>query len=242
MKPSPASAPLLARKGLRRPFVTTVAAAAAATASATVFACGGEIATFGEGEGTEQTPTTSTPTPTNPDGGPRSEACPATRPADGSACTTAQRCTYGDCGGSPTSEATCENGRWTSYEVSCNPPPPVCPEARPVDGAGCDVAETQTCSYDDCYGTPSTQARCLDGVWQVQRMSCNPPPPQPCPASVPAFGTSCTNDPSQRCAYGSCAAGDTSTVTAVCSNGKWTGTALSCQPVDAGLPPQPLPN
>lgn len=61
------------------------------------------------------------------------DACPATRPVDGSSCTgCGTHCTYGDCYGTPTVDALCNatTGTWQVVETSCNPPPP------PLDGGG----------------------------------------------------------------------------------------------------------
>lgn len=66
----------------------------------------------------------------------------------------------------------------TETETTYNPPAPgdtVCPAARPTSGEPCQV--TKECTYDDCYGTPSTQAKCVGGKWSVMETSCNPPPP-----------------------------------------------------------------
>jgi hypothetical protein len=57
-------------------------------------------------------------------------ACPATAPRDGDPCLCASHyaapCTYGDCGGTPTTTAQCDGktNTWSVSTLSCNPPPP----------------------------------------------------------------------------------------------------------------------
>lgn len=56
-------------------------------------------------------------------------ACPATAPRDGDPCLCAGHyaapCSYGDCGGSPTINARCDEktNKWSVATLSCNPPP-----------------------------------------------------------------------------------------------------------------------
>lgn len=208
---------LLSRATLRRPFVVTVATVAAAAA-----ACGGEL----DGESTADPML-------------ESAACPAAQPTAGSCSLAAgTKCTYGDCGGVPTTTATCRaNGTWEFVSMSCNPPVPVdvCPAEEPVAGSPCAVDPAERCGYKPCYGTPSVSARCEDSVWAVAEMTCNPAPPlEACPTEAPAEGAPCNVDPAETCEYGDCYG--VVTTTAVCNEQKtWNVTEVSCNPP----PPEP---
>jgi len=116
--------------------------------------------------------------------------CPDVRPALGVACSAIgfgpSRCNYYDtCGdrpygyGTPYSDTlSCSGGRWTlvsdDYVATC-------PKDPPMGGAPClcGIHHYGDCSYGDCYGTPTTTARCdaSTGRWTVLPSTCNPPPP-----------------------------------------------------------------
>ncbi|MBX3258251.1 MAG: hypothetical protein KIS78_06260 [Labilithrix sp.] len=209
---------LLSRATLRRPFVVTVTTVAAVTATA----CGGTLVD----ESTVQDPIL------------ESKACPAERPTGGGCSLAAgTKCTYGDCGGVPTTTATClADGSWEFVEMSCNPPPPLeaCPAEEPVSGSHCFVDPAETCGYRDCNGVPSVTAKCKGYVWEVAEMSCNPPPPESCPPSAPAEGAPCDVEPTETCEYGDCYG--VATITAVCNEQKtWEVAEMSCNPP----PPEP---
>lgn len=111
--------------------------------------------------------------------------CPAEEPRVGGSCTRsplASKCQYrDDCPANPTdygfNDYVCDAGVWVR-------PSPVytvkCPATEPINGSACPCGPhmpSETCSYGDCYGTPTTTAACINGAWSVSRLSCNPPPP-----------------------------------------------------------------
>ncbi|MBX3222146.1 MAG: hypothetical protein KF795_16635 [Labilithrix sp.] len=210
---------LLSRATLRRPFVVTVTAVAAVTATA----CGGTLAD----ESLQQDPELS------------STECPTEMPRTGSCSLAAgTTCRYGDCGGDSTMLATCvAGGSWEIVTMSCNPPPPLdaCPAEEPVAGEPCYVDPAATCGYKDCLGTPSVTAKCKDYAWQVVEMSCNPPPPPvACPEKAPVEGTPCNMKSTETCEYGDCYG--VATTTAICNDQKtWNVAEVSCNPP----PPEP---
>ncbi len=67
---------------------------------------------------------------------------------------------------------------------------PPCPSSVPSHGAAC-VSDGLVCSYDQGPCCPAHEARCADGAWSAEIWSCNPPPPDPCPADPPAPGSAC---------------------------------------------------
>ncbi|WP_437720021.1 hypothetical protein [Sorangium sp. So ce861] len=115
--------------------------------------------------------------------------CPETFPETGSACwQIGASCAYGnppDCP-DPTIVTCGEDGTWSvTVAVSCNPPPPACPEATPEDGAPC-AGGIGTCGYTmptGCGPMPIDAECVLEGDtwrWQVHEIFCNPPPPEHC--------------------------------------------------------------
>lgn len=80
--------------------------------------------------------------------------CPASVPAEGEACfVDGMECGYGgDACGFPEQSAICDEGAWTVWYNSCNPPPPFqCPPELPLDGSDCTDAgwgEPGSCSYE----------------------------------------------------------------------------------------------
>lgn len=171
------------KKPVRSPFVVTAAFA--------VLGCGSRI------EGT--------PSDGGTDGGSDTPSgCPATRPSTGAPCVGTLSCSYNPCG---TEVATCRDGAWDVMMGSCNPPPPKCPTAAPVDGDACGPENTGWggCYYPDpCTKTGSISATCSGTRWSVTP---KPLPAAACPPVMPAAGESCA-----ACAgrYGDCAyaAGD----------------------------------
>ncbi|WP_437662728.1 hypothetical protein [Sorangium sp. So ce1182] len=115
--------------------------------------------------------------------------CPAELPATGSACwQIGAGCAYGgppDCP-DPTIVTCGEDGTWSvTVAVSCNPPPPACPEELPADGDPCE-AGLGTCGFmmpTGCGPLPVNGECVLQGDtwrWQVHELFCNPPPPEEC--------------------------------------------------------------
>jgi hypothetical protein len=102
--------------------------------------------------------------------------CPADPPAEGAVCDyRGPACEYQGCGAKT---ATCRDGAWRVYEMSCNPPPPNrCPEQVPEHGAPCDY-QGPACDYGDCYGNPTHRATCAGNTWNIAQATCNPPAPE----------------------------------------------------------------
>lgn len=81
--------------------------------------------------------------------------------------------------------------------------PEACPDRIPAVGALCSHDEL-TCQYDAGSSCADPGRRCLNGIWQLQAFSCNPPPPriETCPESPPEVGTSCASyEPALTCEY-----------------------------------------
>lgn len=165
------------------------------------------------------------------------QTCPQTAPTDGTFCYSDIRCTYGDCDGRPTTEASCSGNRWSVTTSTCNPPPPMCPAATPAQGAACDPATVPgSCQYRGTfcpYPPPGTDlnvvALCIPTTrtWQVSVASCNPPPPV-CPSSPPEAGANCLGAP-PLCSYDSCAT-PRGVASARCVSGRWELGYGSCNP------------
>lgn len=124
-------------------------------------------------------------------------------------------------------------------------PPPDLPDATPascpptVPSGACDPSLSRTCSYGDCLGRPTTEARCVGGMWEVVVSTCNPPPPDagppPCPTAAPPTGAACDAE-GQTCTWGTCPPSSVSF--GMCSGGRWVVGISSCNPpIDAGPPP-----
>jgi hypothetical protein len=113
-------------------------------------------------------------------------ACPEDAPPAGNPCDLPADtvCTYLYCDEFPTQSATCVDGFWEITYTSCNPPPPECgvdidcecPEEPPVSGGLCQLPTSEPCYYGDCFGGPTIDAQCVNGLWEVGHISCNPPP------------------------------------------------------------------
>jgi hypothetical protein len=132
---------------------------------------------------------------------------------------------------------------WPDVPISTNPPAPdvpdapvaSCPPSAPAQGSACDPTLSRVCTYGDCLGRPTTEARCVGGAWEVQESTCNPPPPEECPTTVPMAGAACTYV-GPGCTYGTCP--PSSTTFAMCVSGRWSVGMASCNPpIDAGPPP-----
>ncbi len=158
------------KRTFRAPFVMTLAAGAMA---ATVSGCGGDVVT-GVGPG-----------------------CPTEIATVGAACDPAvstEVCNYGTafpgCPGTYPNSRVCNptTRQWMSVTATCNPPPPMCPTTPPMQGAAC-VGDL-SCSFDGCAHNGVWSARCSGGRWDLQRGSCNPPPPA-CPPTAPSDGQPC---------------------------------------------------
>ncbi|NOU28124.1 MAG: hypothetical protein HOO96_09495 [Polyangiaceae bacterium] len=86
--------------------------------------------------------------------------------------------------------------------VTSNPPPPdggvdQCPTTAPANGSSCNLAAGVFCNYGEC-----NTLRCSDTqTWQTAAGSCNPPPPQQCPAKAPQVGTTCGSVPAAGCTF-----------------------------------------
>lgn len=75
--------------------------------------------------------------------------------------------------------------------------PPDCPRQEPIAGEPCDGHDT--CGY---AGEPCGRSyACADGVWQSASGSCGPPPPPgPCPTSIPTISAPCKSS-GQACSF-----------------------------------------
>ncbi len=115
---------------------------------------------------------------------PPMNACPRTEPKAGASCATFAdlQCVYNgsrcnEAGGyEPERHYSCGSGVWVAQPApECVPPVPTCPSSPPNDGARC--TGDLVCPYGDCYGSPTTTARCSTqaGRWSVFTSTCNPP-------------------------------------------------------------------
>lgn len=130
--------------------------------------------------------------------------------------------------------ARCVGGRWeVTVGGTCNPPPPQeCPASHPVHGSACYLPNGKTCSYPTSDCCPDQTATCKDGVWDAPILSCNPPPPEPCPAEPPQAGDLCLFSDClglyQACTYGDC--GGQPEVIATCGPSGWEVQKSQCAP------------
>lgn len=105
--------------------------------------------------------------------------CPATEPRVGEACTRpgySAACTYPDkCSPAGVKGYACESGAW---KLTTPTSTSACPATAPKHGSPC-LCVSGTCTYGDCYGTPTIYATCdaATGTWQALESTCNPPPP-----------------------------------------------------------------
>ena len=115
---------------------------------------------------------------------PPSYDCPPLEPTAGAACNapSASTCTYhaNECDAAHNYQAArsyvCVGNKWQNAPGSiCNPPAPQCPADVPKAGTAC--YGSLKCDYGNCYGTPTTEAICNGGVWQMMITTCNPPAP-----------------------------------------------------------------
>lgn len=195
---------MASRMARRAPFVVTVGL----VAGASLVACGGSVGDGGGSSGSSGTGS----------GGSGTGGAGATGTGGAGVGGTGTGGTgVGGTGG------TGVGGAYNTGGVGGNPPPPwqPCPDALPTNGETCWVDPAEWCSFSNGPCCPATQARCVGYVWEVLYTSCNPPPPEPCPAVPPDEGAPCgTADPCgatyQYCDY--CASDAT---VAVCENGVW---------------------
>ena len=172
-------------------------------------------------------------------GNPPIPECPTDPPARGSSCALlGMTCHYG-CEFGNDITATCDGGDWRVGITSCNPPPPpACPTEEPMWGQSCSEPG-QVCTYGDpgaCCGP--AEWHCEGGQWENWTGTCNPPPPEPCPESLPEEGSACGSPdpcffPAQSCTYGDCLSPEGRT-TAECvlddgaTTGRWQHVTLIC--------------
>lgn len=151
-------------------------------------------------------------------GGSSSAGCPQTQPFGG-ACVGDAICSYpnGSCG---PSTSTCVDGRWSSTAVSCNPPPPACPEGAIVEGEACPGGGFGQTVCPRTIGGCDVTYTC-QGTWKKTADSC-----AICPGDEPISGTSC---PKQGlvCEYPH-QAGSLCEDAATCANGTWSVRVLPC--------------
>ncbi|MFO0608393.1 MAG: hypothetical protein U0324_34825 [Polyangiales bacterium] len=157
---------------------------------------------------------TSTDPPTS--GGDAS--CPMSAPMSGEACSLPEEttCSWGGVPCPPWGPSgptgRCVGGRWSVFEVSCNPPrvsgdggdvptdeaPPQCPSSVPTQGASCDARLTGPCNYTGApcppFGGAPISASCTSTGWQVTEVSCNPPPDVPLDAVDATADVDATTD------------------------------------------------
>ena len=127
-------------------------------------------------------------------------------------------------------------------QVACNPPvvEETCPVEPPSAGASC--AEGLTCTYDSCSNALGvSDARCVDGAWELGSAPCNPPPPpETCPEQPPEQGAPC-GDLTLECDYDSCT-NARGAEGARCVDYAWqVDEEYSCNPPPPDLCPEQLP-
>ncbi|NRA34192.1 MAG: hypothetical protein HRU17_12705 [Polyangiaceae bacterium] len=227
---------------LKAPFVVTVAVVGMGAGG-----CTGN---------SDSAPTGNTANSANP------AECPTLEPTGDAVCAVAAdvACNYNNGQGQGTN-ANCAEGKWVvnTYEdtLTGNPPEPepMCPDAAPTSGDLC-WYYGESCGYGDCYGTPTTDASCVDGSWLVSIMSCNPPMPEPdsgpieldggppdgaadaesaeCPEIPPTMGEPCSISGQDICGYNECLG--YWTTEASCVDSQWSLMTLTCNP------PMPMPD
>jgi hypothetical protein len=195
------------KRALKSPFVMTVAASASLLACSgsadtglTGNGTGSALSTNqpaggGAAAPTAPAPTTPAPTATAPaptvtgtvtshNPPPPPPTCPTSQPEAGSPCADGLVCSFPSGNACPGPTATCDPNTktWMFSITSCNPPPPICPDQMPADGASCDVA--MTCRYPQGVACGGVFAACdpIGKKWQLGTQSCNPPAP-PLPPS-----------------------------------------------------------
>jgi hypothetical protein len=161
------------RRPLKRPFLVTVATLAGA---ALVPACGGAVSTDGSG---------------NAGGSAGSDPGSTTTSAGG-----ATGVTTGVTTSTTTGTTTGVGGNGAGGSTNA-----MCPTSMPAIGSSCATAGL-TCGYPYC-GAQVEYLRCDGSKWTPTGPigTCNPPPPQPCPAMEPIVETSCVNFTLQQCSY-----------------------------------------
>lgn len=212
---------------MRSPFVLTVAAA-----TSVLGGCGARVETGSPAtEGVDA----------GPDGRiepPRPVDCPASAPRRGTPCLTNETCNYGDCDGMATETAQCVRGSWEVRITSCNPPPPVCPEAEPTAGTPCQGGAFGSCTYGgSCGENARVYYQCIAARWQRSGR------PTSCPTARPRHGDECARcfgDLTAVCEYDPCGSSMSTQATCDAKTGRWVVQTASCNPppppVDAGTP------
>jgi hypothetical protein len=110
-----------------------------------------------------------------------------------------------------------------------------CPGA-PLLGSVCRY-EGLSCSYGDPSDTgsdcPEPARRCVDGIWQLDAIACDPPP-QPiatCPDTLPQSGTSCWGyELGLACEYPSCFGASIAEARCSAESLRWETHESSCNP------------
>lgn len=123
--------------------------------------------------------------------------------------------------------------------VTQNPPyveEPGCPNVMPTQGDPC--SGDLTCNYEfdvGCGPQPAT-ATCKDDAWSIDAgISCNPPPPDPCPVEPPTWEDPCNTV--LTCSYELSDGCGQYTTTATCDGMSW-----SIDGVPPCNPPEPTPD
>jgi len=107
-----------------------------------------------------------------------------------------------------------------------------CPATFPDNGTLCSLPSGTTCMFSQGACCPAWDATCVDGKWVGYGSTCNPPPPDPCPNTVPTDGASCgSSDPCGNsynyCTYGKCLDGPPGIV-AECNGSAWKVSYANC--------------
>lgn len=156
--------------------------------------------------------------------------CPTQPPKEGGACSlpTAPAgqeafCEYGaphrvEC----RTRVFCDDGRWSASigpsDEACDEPIPTCAASLAPDETCSEAEVGDLCQREDSL-CGCRLCRTPEGAATVWR--CTPPPPAPCPPSVPSLGGACEASPEVQCAYG---VDGTSTYWIVrCRDGAWEG-------------------
>jgi hypothetical protein len=197
------------RRDARKPFVTTVAAAAgAALVSGALAGCANEVFFSGSGSGG------SGGGDSGPGGccgnPPLPPSCPENVPSQSDPCPEVGLSCHYEVNECEWADALCA-GSWSVQwgGLDCNPPapnpppPPSCPPAMPEPWSDCDyepVYGEYTCTYpsNNCPGIVNATATCTSGAdqtgyWLVDDPICNPPPPSVLCAQYPS-PASCASD------------------------------------------------
>jgi len=147
---------------------------------------------------------------------PIDKSCPPVRPANGAACVTGLRCSYGDdIRPSCHPHALCVDGAWSLQLPKCTAIEACAPIAQ---GSPCDAQASPSCTIQSsifcaCTGCSGAGPCTSNTVWVCTAGS----GPVACPALIPNEGQACAG--SDVCTYGSCATGEK--VSATCKDATW---------------------